>query len=117
MNHRAQSLLHCLIWNIHLEFFLYERSTTLASHHYYFPHKVRSAQPQLCSVLKNFKMVSCTEGQTYFECRKAVVKEEKAEKRRRREGHVDDAFGQKPCDLCETPKDLLIRSAAILFAP
>lgn len=41
--------------------------------------------------------------------RKELVKKEKAEKRARREGHVPEGYGQKPCDLCHQLKDLLIR--------
>lgn len=41
--------------------------------------------------------------------RKDEVKAQKAEKRARREGHVPDDYGQKPCSLCEQQKDLLIR--------
>lgn len=42
--------------------------------------------------------------------RKEAVKQQKAEKKARREGHVDEAYGRKSCTLCEQPKDLLIRS-------
>ena len=41
--------------------------------------------------------------------RKELVKQQKAEKKARREGHVDAAYGRKECTLCEEPKDLLIR--------
>lgn len=41
--------------------------------------------------------------------RKEMVKQQKAEKKARREGHVDESYGQKPCTRCEQPKDLLIR--------
>ena len=43
--------------------------------------------------------------------RKALVKEEKAARRARREGDVPDDYGQKNCELCHKMKDLLIRSA------
>lgn len=42
--------------------------------------------------------------------RKDEVKAQKADKRARREGHVPDDFGQKPCSVCKEQKDLLIRS-------
>lgn len=41
--------------------------------------------------------------------RKELVKKEKAEKRARREGHVPEEYGQKPCGLCHQKRDLLIR--------
>ena len=42
--------------------------------------------------------------------RKEEVKAQKADKRARREGHVPDDYGQKPCSVCKQQKDLLIRS-------
>lgn len=45
--------------------------------------------------------------------RKELVKQQKAEKKARREGHVDESYGQKQCTMCEQSKDLLIRSDAI----
>ena len=47
--------------------------------------------------------------------RKELVKQQKAEKKARREGHVDESYGQKQCTLCEQPKDLLIRCYADPF--
>ena len=41
--------------------------------------------------------------------RKEQVKQQKADKRARREGHVPDSYGQKLCTLCQQHKDLLIR--------
>lgn len=41
--------------------------------------------------------------------RKEQVKLQKADKRARREGHIPDDYGQKPCTLCKQQKDLLIR--------
>ena len=41
--------------------------------------------------------------------RKEAVKQQKAEKKARREGHVDEGYGQKLCTVCDKPKDLLIR--------
>ena len=41
--------------------------------------------------------------------RKEEVKAQKADKRARREGHVPDNYGQKPCSICKQQKDLLIR--------
>ena len=41
--------------------------------------------------------------------RKAEVKQQKAEKKARREGHVEEDYGRKPCTLCQQSKDLLIR--------
>ena len=41
--------------------------------------------------------------------RKEQVKQQKADKRARREGHVPESYGQKLCTLCQQQKDLLIR--------
>lgn len=41
--------------------------------------------------------------------RKALVKEEKAARRARKEGNVPEEYGQKNCELCSKLKDLLIR--------
>lgn len=41
--------------------------------------------------------------------RKEEIKAQKADKRARREGHVPDDYGQKPCSICMQQKDLLIR--------
>lgn len=41
--------------------------------------------------------------------RKEQIKLQKADKRARREGHIPDDYGQKPCTLCKQQKDLLIR--------
>ena len=42
------------------------------------------------------------------QARKAAKKQAKAEKRAKREGRLPGS-GSKPCDLCHTDKDLLIR--------
>lgn len=41
--------------------------------------------------------------------RKAAKKEMKAARRAKREGTGDPNVGRKPCDMCSTPSDLLIR--------
>lgn len=43
------------------------------------------------------------------DARKAAKKQLKAERRAKREGTLDPGVGRKPCGMCGTPSDLLIR--------
>ena len=48
--------------------------------------------------------------------RKEHVKQEKAQKRARRQGEVEEGYGSKDCSLCHSSKDLLIRPVLLKLA-
>lgn len=56
-----------------------------------------------------FVMSKRNESQEERATRKNLVKQQKSDKKARREGRLDDNYGQKPCTLCDEQKDLLIR--------
>ena len=68
-------------------------------------------RPTLAKTLPRHVMASTLRNETpeQRKARKDEVKAQKAEKRARREGHVPDDYGQKPCSVCKQQKDLLIR--------
>ena len=67
--------------------------------------------PALSRTLPRRTMASALRNETpeQRKARKEEVKAQKADKRARREGHVPDDYGQKPCSICKQQKDLLIR--------
>ena len=71
----------------------------------------RSSRSTLPQVISRRAMASALRNETLEQrkARKDEIKAQKADKRARREGHVPDYYGQKPCSLCKHKKDLLIR--------
>lgn len=65
----------------------------------------------LARTLQRHTMASALRNETpeQRKARKEEIKAQKADKRARREGHVPDDYGQKPCNICKQQKDLLIR--------